>query len=96
MSIWRKLAMVFTIMLFGVGLWILGYDLWFIRYFGFDFNDVIYLGGEDFSDWPTGERPSWAIVPLFAYSFPFLIVGFLIFIIRPKPHYRGRIHLGTE
>lgn len=88
--------MVFAILFFGVGLWLFGYDLWFIQYFGFDYNDVIFIGGKDFADWPTGERPSWTFVPLFVYSFPFFILGLFFILIRPKPPYRGHIRFGTE
>ncbi len=96
MSFWRKLAMVFAILLLAIGLWISGYDLWFIRHFGFDYNDVIYTGGEDFADWPTGERPLWADLPLYLFVIPIFIAGSLILRSHLKPRYRWNIRLGTE
>lgn len=96
MNIWRKLVIASAILFFAGGLWILGYDSWFIGHFGFDYNDVVYIGGEDFSDWPTGERPSWTIIPLYVYSIPFFLIGFFILIFRPKSNYHGRIRFGTE
>lgn len=96
MSIRRKLAIAFAVLLFGTGLWILVYDLWIIHQFGFDYNDVIFTGGDEWGDWPTGERPPWTFIQLYAFSFPFLIVGTLILAIRPKPPCRVRIRFGTE
>ena len=96
MSVWRKLAMVFAILTLSVGVWTFIYDLGFILHYGFDCNDVAAVVEDGPVDWPTGERPLWTIIPLYAFSFPFIFVGLLILIIRPKPHYHGRIRLGTE
>lgn len=101
MTVWRKVAVVLANVLLAVGFWLPGYDLWFIHRYGFDytavagvFDDVSF--GQVIVDWPTGERPLLFIPPLYSYSFPFLLGGLLILLIRPKPPYRGRIRFGTE
>jgi 4-amino-4-deoxy-L-arabinose transferase-like glycosyltransferase len=96
MSLRRKSILVLASGLFLVGLWILVYDFWFICRYGFDYNDVLGVIDDGPIDYPTGERPNWTIIPLFAYSLLFWLPALAILIIRPSPPYRGRIHFGAE
>jgi hypothetical protein len=96
MNLGRKIASVFAVGLLIMGLWMLGYDFWFIIHYGFDYNDVAGVCDEGPIDWPTGERPIWANLPLFVYSFPFLASAFAIIFFRPHPPYRGWIRSGCE
>jgi len=67
-----------------------------MQHYGFDFDDVAGMCDEGPVDWPTGERPPWADIPLYAFSFPFLLTAFAIMFIRPRPPYRGLVRFGCK
>ena len=96
MSLGRKIAFAFATGLFLIGLGIFSYDVWFICHFGFDGNEVAGVIDEEPIDWPTGERPAWANLPLYAYSFPFLLAAVAMLFFRPRPRYHGRVRFGCE
>jgi 4-amino-4-deoxy-L-arabinose transferase-like glycosyltransferase len=96
MPLRRKCFLVLALGLFLVGLWVFVYDVWFICRYGFDYNDVLSVINEGPIDYPTGERPNWTIIPLFAYSLLFWLPALAILIFRPNPPHRGRIRFGAE
>ena len=82
-----------------LGLLVLFADLEAILRWGCDINEVAAIDPHwGPIDWPTGERPSWALVPAFIYSFGFWLVAALLYVRLPETGrpYRGRVLRGTE
>ena len=95
----RTLRQIVTSILIVAGLLLFLTDVDAICRWGCDMNDVAaidpYWGP---IDWPTGERPDWALIPAFVYSFGFWLIAALLFVPWPEKQmpYRGRILRGTE
>ena len=85
--------------LFAMGLLLFLDDLYTILRYGCDINDVAAIDpcwGP--IDWPTGEKPTFALIPAYVYSFAFWSVGALILVPQPKkarPR-EGHVLRGTE
>jgi hypothetical protein len=95
----RKIAIIVGSLLLAVGAVILAYDVFFIASYGCDANDVAGVTSDGFIiDWPTGERPVWAQVPAFTYSFGFWLLAAAVFAGRRGIGrvYAGRTWQGTE
>jgi hypothetical protein len=94
----RKIPIIVGSLLLAVGAVILAYDVFFIVSYGCDANDVAGVTNDGFIiDWPTGERPVWAQVPAFTYSFGFWLLAAAVFAVwRGMGRvYAGRIWRGT-
>lgn len=85
-------------LLVAFGLVILGYDALFYFQYGCDATDVAGASNGDIVDWPTGERPAWALVPAFTYSIGFFLLASVAFGIRRQlgRYYLGRVWRGAE
>ena len=95
----RTLLLIVTSFLIIAGLLVVLEDLDAILRWGCVINDVAAIDPHWGSiDWATGERPSWALVPAFVYSFGFWLVAVLLFVPWPERGrpYRGRVIRGTE
>jgi hypothetical protein len=92
-----KLNLTIATGLFLVGTFIIVGDVLFIRRYGFDFNDVAFVTATGaFADWPTGERPPYAMVPATGYGLGACLAGALVLALRPKANVTRRERRGTE
>jgi hypothetical protein len=95
----RTLRCIVTSILILIGLLILLADLEAIFRWGCDINDAAVIDPQIGPiDWPTGERPGWALIPAFIYSVGFWVVAALLYVPWPatgRP-YRGRVLHGAE
>jgi hypothetical protein len=88
-----------VLVLVTTGLLLLAADIGTIRRYGCDLNDVACIDPRwGPVDWPTGERPTYALVPAFVYAFGFWLAAALLYAPWPEggKNYRGRILRGTE
>lgn len=97
LSLVKTSLLVLAWLLAVVSLVILGYDALFHLQYGCDATDVAGVSNGDIIDWPTGERPSWALVPAFTYSIGAFLLASVAFGIRRRlGHYPGRVWRGAE
>ena len=98
MGVFKKALLILGWALAALGLVILAYDTLFLLSCGFDANDVAAVSDGYFIDWPTGERPMWAMVPAYVYSLGFCLTALATFAIRKRvgSAYSGRIWRGAE
>jgi len=94
----RKIPAIISSILLALGLAIVVYDVCIIFQFGFDINDVAGITDDGPVDWPTGERPAFALVPAFVYGFAFWLAAAAVLSLWPEVGrpYTGRICRGTE
>ena len=70
-------------------------DTLFIWRYGVDFCDAAFITETgDFADWPTGERPGWALVPAWLYALPLVLLAVTALAINPEPG--GRRNTGCR
>ena len=98
MGLVKKALLILGWALAALGLVILGYDALFLLTCGFDVNEVAGVSDGYIIDWPTGERPVWAMVPAYVYSLGFCLIALATFVIRKRLRrtYSGRIWRGAE
>ena len=77
---------------------LLAYDGLFLLSWGFDVTDIAGISEGYVIDWPTGERPPWAMVPAYAYAFALLSLAWGTFLVRRRIglSYSCRIWRGSE
>jgi hypothetical protein len=76
----KKFAVFLSSSLLIAGLAILLFDAYTSRKYGFHMNDVAGVTDDGQAiDWPTGERPSFTLIPLAAYALGFCIMAGLIY-----------------
>ena len=94
----RRISQIVGSGLLAIGLVILAYDASFFVRYGMDATDVAAISDGDIIDWPTGERPVWALAPAFAYALVSWILATAVFAVccRARRDYSGRIWRGTE
>jgi hypothetical protein len=95
----RTLRLAAALLLILLGLYVLLEDVHAILRYGCDINDVAAIDPRwGPVDWPTGERPTYAMVPAFVYALGFWVAGALLFVPWPegRRRYPGRILRGTE
>ena len=99
MSTTRKILGLASLVLLAAGLVIFFWDAWTSHQYGFQMSEVAGItedGGP--VDWPTGERPTFTLIPIFVYALAFLLPAaganaLRISVGRGNP---GRICRGTE
>jgi hypothetical protein len=94
----KKLHIVLSLLLVATGVVIVVTDLIFITRYGINFNEAaFFLGNGEFVDWPTGERPLYAYLPLAAYGLAAWLLAVLLFSLSPEiKTYPARVLRGTE
>lgn len=80
----KKALLILGWALAALGLLILAYDILFFLGAGFDANEVAGISDGQIIDWPTGERPVWAMVPVYVYSIGFCLAALAVFSIRKR------------
>ncbi len=99
MKLFKTLLITTSFLLFAIGTLILVGDLLYIRKYGFDFDDVAEMTESDGPvDWPTGERPTYALFPAFTYALVFWLPAVAAFVWQRTigKSYAGRNWRGTE
>jgi len=95
----RKVCVIVSVMFLAAGLAIFVFDAYTSYRYGFHMNEVAGVTdhGEPI-DWPTGERPTFTLVPLSVYALLFGLAAVGAFLLRRVvgSSYRGRIFRGTE
>jgi len=95
----RIARLIAALILFVLGLYLLADDVYTILRYGCDINDMASIDSQwGPIDWPTGERPSFTVVPVYVYAFGFWLLAALMIVpkwIIGKP-YRGRMWRGAE
>lgn len=79
-----KLILILGWVLMATGAAILGFDVLFRCAYGCDVTDVAGVSQGFIIDWPTGERPTWAMVPAYTYSFGFWLLALAAFIFHSR------------
>ncbi len=75
MHLTRRVLLAAGWLLAAAALFLLVADLFVRAATGWDMTDVAGVVDGCAVDWPTGERPVWALVPAFSYSAPLLLMG---------------------
>ncbi|MGH7977100.1 MAG: hypothetical protein ACREC8_10605 [Limisphaerales bacterium] len=75
----KKILLIATIGNFITGAAIFIYDAHFFYRFDMDANEVLGTDGSVTIDWPTGERPLYAILPAWIYGSTFWLISFVCF-----------------
>ena len=95
----KALLAIVACLLIALGLAIVADDLDTILRYGFDTNDVAgFTNTGEPVDWPTGERPLFALPPAYAYGIGFCGLAAALLLIRSTlgNHYCARVLRGTE
>jgi len=82
-----------------LGLYLLADDVYTILRYGFDINDVASIDSQwGPIDRPTGEHPSFTMLPAYVYAFGLWLLGGLFLVPWRKfgTSYHGRICRGAE
>jgi hypothetical protein len=95
----KKMFTIISFALLAMGLAVFAFDAYTSQRYGFHVNEVAGItddGGP--IDWPTGERPTFTLIPLVVYAFGFLSAGAGVYAVRSRvgQGYHGRIYRGTE
>ena len=99
MSTTRRILGLTSLVLLVVGLAIFFWDAWTSHQYGVHMNEVAGITADGAPvDWPTGERTTFTLIPLFVYALVFLLPAagvnaLRISVGRGNP---GRICRGTE
>lgn len=98
MRITKKLLLVSAWLFATGGLALLAFDTRFFLTYGFDANEIAGISDGYMIDWPTGERPLGAMVPVYAYAIILMMVATTLFALRRRvgAAYAGRIWRGAE
>src|SRR5580765_3300825 len=95
----RKAALIVSLILLIIGMAILVFDTYTSHRFGFHVNEVAGVTDDGQPiDWPTGERPTFTLIPIPVYAFAFCLAAGAVFSLRfyvPRI-YSGRMSRGTE
>jgi hypothetical protein len=95
----RKILDLTSLVLLAAGLALFFWDAWTSHQYGVHMNEVAGITADGGPvDWPTGERPTFTLIPLFVYALVFLLPAagvnaLRISVGRGNP---GRICRGTE
>jgi hypothetical protein len=95
----RKILGLTSLVLLAAGLALFFWDAWTSHQYGVHMNEVAGITADGGPvDWPTGERPTFTLIPLFVYALVFLLPAaganaLRISVGRGNP---GRICRGTE
>ena len=98
MSVAKRVLLVLACLLAAAGLVLFGYDLFFILTADCDLNDVAGVSDGCIIDWPTGERPLWAMVPAYTYAVALILLASGVLALRRQVGitYSGRTWRGVE
>lgn len=95
----KQISLIVSLLLLAFGVAILVSDAYMSHRYGFHMNEVVGFteAGEPI-DWPTGDRPVFALIPIrfYALGFCFAVAGIFLMGFRAGRSYRGRIFQGTE
>ena len=82
----KTISLIFASLLGLAGIAILACDVLFLILYRCDITDIAGVVDGYMIDWPTGERPLWALVPAWAYAIVLLILALTFVISRKRPH----------
>jgi hypothetical protein len=94
----RRVCIIVSLVLLAVGLAILVFDAYTSCRYGFHMNEVAGITDDGVPiDWPTGERPTFTLIPLSGYALFFGLAAVGVFSLWRVVGcaYHGRICRGT-
>ena len=75
----KKFSIIAGIGNFAIGVALVLFDFQFISRYEIEFNDVEFVQQGKVFEWTTGERPTYAVFPMWFYGVLFILIAAMFF-----------------